>query len=169
MTCEVTCPECKTRHDASAVQYEGISEDFQGRDLMAFKCAACGKSVEAYPVGGADDLPTEYPDEPVWEEEHHVTPRPGVLSFAEFMEEQLQANDHKGGWANESEERLVDRLLAKVAQLSSAIHDGRPLTVLSADVANYAMMIADIEQGYMAEKDEAPYDDRKGYRPGRDR
>lgn len=76
--------------------------------------------------------------------------RPQVQTFAEAMELKLSANDHKGQWKSYGSESAVEwffaRMLEEVDELRAAIDDGEdPVAVLfeAADVANYAMMIAD--------------------------
>jgi len=94
--------------------------------------------------------------------------RPYVDAFADEMEAKLDANRHKGdaeGWQRESAAWLLERLKAEVAELESALawhpcgcreaccqHDyfgrGAPsVTGECADVANFAMMIADVAGG----------------------
>lgn len=85
--------------------------------------------------------------------------RPEVQRFAEAMERQLQANDHKGGWSDEELpwlfERLkqeTDELLAVVKSADIVLRHGNlddyrrfdfsELHREAADVANFAMMIA---------------------------
>jgi len=48
----VTCPECKERSDSEKVEFLDISEDFQGYDVMKFKCPHCGKEVESHVRAG---------------------------------------------------------------------------------------------------------------------
>ncbi|MEK3784716.1 hypothetical protein [Paenibacillus sp. FSL R5-0810] len=69
-------------------------------------------------------------------------PRKAVARFAMDMEEQLRANEHKGGWENSS----VDYLIREMAK------NGRQLKYCSthsefrrrcANIANYAMMLSD--------------------------
>ncbi|GIQ61511.1 hypothetical protein PACILC2_00790 [Paenibacillus cisolokensis] len=76
--------------------------------------------------------------------------RSEVQWFAEQMEENLRENDHKGGWENESIYWLFSRLKEESTELLRAVdlvrdlHDD-PKKIISeaADVANFAMMIAD--------------------------
>lgn len=86
--------------------------------------------------------------------------RPEVRAFANLMEAQLRANDHKPGWKNDTDLGLFERLGEESADLLSALHrhakrlswgDGWVMedTVPrigreAADVANFAMMIADV-------------------------
>ncbi len=69
--------------------------------------------------------------------------RKEVKLFAEQMEIALQRNDHKGGWDNCSFEYLFTRLIEEVGEISQAARNGDPITKECADVANFAMMIAD--------------------------
>lgn len=74
--------------------------------------------------------------------------RPEVRAFAEAMELALQQNDHKGGWSGCSELYLVERMREEEAELvKTLITDGDQLPAIlkeAADVANFAMMIADV-------------------------
>lgn len=79
--------------------------------------------------------------------------RPEVRWFARKMEERLRANDHKGGWNNCDTEWLLGRLNEEVEELESefdrkersghAILRPESIAREAADVANFAMMIAD--------------------------
>ena len=77
--------------------------------------------------------------------------RPEVRWFAEQMELQLQANDWKGGWHNDGLAPLYGRLREEMQELEYAIFPrwqkaaGRIL-LEAADVANFAMMLADNAQ-----------------------
>lgn len=91
-----------------------------------------------------------------------ITPRPAVLWFAEHMELKLRENDHKGGWLGIGMECAQRRMREEALELEQAIvrysfynDDGSPKTEQqdlasrlriireAADVANFAMMIAD--------------------------
>lgn len=75
--------------------------------------------------------------------------RPEVAWFAGIMEERMRANDHKGGWRGDRPADLMLRLYQEAAELYEEIRPGYS-TVPSrvekeaADVANFAMMIADV-------------------------
>ena len=87
--------------------------------------------------------------------------RPEVAAFADAMEAQLRANDHKGGWHDDHHDDLLDRLREETKELADVLDlsggkAGRffpsdpqgptwSAEVLreAADVANFAMMIAD--------------------------
>ena len=75
--------------------------------------------------------------------------RPEVRKFAELMERELRHNDWKPGWKGESELYLVQRLLQETAELVAVLRKGGDLGAEAADVANYAMMIADVS-GWLA-------------------
>lgn len=68
-----------------------------------------------------------------------------VKLFANAMENELRENDHKGGWQNCEMGYLRRRLRQEVEELCRAVDEGRTKDILSeaADVANFAMMIAD--------------------------
>ena len=74
-----------------------------------------------------------------------------VLRFAVEMERKLRANDHKGGWDDDEVEDLLARIPEETAELERAleryysVHTQGPDEVVgeAADVANFAMMVAD--------------------------
>lgn len=88
--------------------------------------------------------------------------RPEVRAFADLMEAQLRANDHKPGWKRDHWIDLFYRLREETLELYDALRDadtydtsdrGARLTREqvfvsagreAADVANFAMMIADV-------------------------
>jgi NTP pyrophosphatase (non-canonical NTP hydrolase) len=77
--------------------------------------------------------------------------RPAVQWFAEQMERKLRENDHKGGWENENIYWLWERLREESKELIYAVNltrdlhaDPENIVRESADVANFAMMIADV-------------------------
>ena len=72
--------------------------------------------------------------------------RPELQQFALAMESRLKENDHKGGWDRESPGWLYARLLEELAELLDALGFGSMENIRreAADVANYAMMIADV-------------------------
>lgn len=87
--------------------------------------------------------------------------RPEVEAFADAMEAQLRANDHKRGWKNDQPGDLMARVFDEVAELDSAVAGllvrrtaATPATLLkeAADVANFAMMIADVCGGLALRK-----------------
>ena len=77
-----------------------------------------------------------------------------VIEFAVEMERQLQDNDHKSGWGHLDLEDLLKMLKEEVEELERAICQGdilippgkkeiNKIIHEAADVANFAMMIAD--------------------------
>lgn len=71
--------------------------------------------------------------------------RSEVIIFAQMMERQLKANDHKTGWKNDAPFDLMERLWEEANELNNT-----PFVLAdkigkeSADVANFAMMVADV-------------------------
>ena len=79
--------------------------------------------------------------------------RPEVFAFACAMESALRLNDYKGGWQEESTDYLLGRVYMEVAELAEAVKKWeltpaapcrRRLRGEAADVANFAMMLADV-------------------------
>lgn len=71
-----------------------------------------------------------------------------VRWFASIMERELKANDHKGGWERDRIVDLLNRVYDEASELNDAINcpgGARPERIIkeAADVANFAMMIAD--------------------------
>jgi NTP pyrophosphatase (non-canonical NTP hydrolase) len=85
--------------------------------------------------------------------------RPEVARFAQDMEQQLRANDHKPGWQRDEWQALLKRLREETSELKDAIYAARTTDVEApaaprlrasvrkeaADVANFAMMLAENE------------------------
>lgn len=70
-----------------------------------------------------------------------------VLRLASEMARKLEANAHKGGWASCPLPYLTKRLSQEVAELKRAIRANKSredVLAECADVANFAMMIADV-------------------------
>ena len=70
-----------------------------------------------------------------------------LLEFAIAMETKLRANAHKGGWQNCTMAYLTRRLGQEAGELRRAIARNAPskeVVAEAADVANFAMMIADV-------------------------
>ena len=73
--------------------------------------------------------------------------RTSVNWFAEQMELKLRDNDHKGGWARCEHSWLLDRLKQEVVELEKELDqvDNQENVIKeAADVANFALMIADL-------------------------
>lgn len=74
--------------------------------------------------------------------------RPEVKAFAALMEGELRKHGHRLGWKECDPEWLMVRLKEEAAELAQAIltHE-ESIPAEAADVANFAMMIADVEGG----------------------
>lgn len=73
-----------------------------------------------------------------------------VLKFAIVMEQKLKENEGKGGWENNSFDSLLELMDSEVSELKHSIRvDGSDRKIIRecADVANFAMMIADNTNG----------------------
>ncbi|HZG59351.1 MAG TPA: hypothetical protein VEY68_02410 [Anoxybacillus sp.] len=82
--------------------------------------------------------------------------RESVKWFAEQMETKLRENDKKGGWDNCKIYWLIKRMREETNELLNAVDLHRDLGATkeniireSADVANFAMMVADIARKYL--------------------
>jgi hypothetical protein len=106
-------------------------------DRFIFFCTHCGNKEEhgiAWPLDIGFQL----------------KPRSEVRWFAKEMESTLKKNDHKGGWQKETMEYLFNRLKEEVDELEPALYDKyRKCIREAADVANFAMMIADNNRAMM--------------------
>lgn len=74
-----------------------------------------------------------------------ISPRSEVLWFANRMEEKLRANDARGGWNRDATTHLMLRMYTQFADLKEAVEkqDHKAAISEAADIANFAMMIAD--------------------------
>lgn len=76
-------------------------------------------------------------------------PRKAVQEFAHDMEKQLKVNDHKGGWQREHyqflDKQMIKNFMALGKELSKDDKDKHEITIRCANIANFAMMIADNE------------------------
>ena len=78
--------------------------------------------------------------------------------FARQMEVVLQANDHKSGWEGLSKKYLIDKLEEEYEELIEAVQKGDATTIATeaADLANVAMMLADLGwRGFGEEESDA--------------
>ena len=118
--------------------------------LCSPACESVGYSVNPPPVPPGP-VPVEAPIE-------GTGLRPCVVAFAWDMERKLRANDHKGGWEGDDWTALHKRMLEEAEELRSVIAgkhllgSGRPwqekraqVRGEAADVANFAMMLAENE------------------------
>lgn len=79
--------------------------------------------------------------------------RPEVKAFACLMEQKLRMNDHRPGWKDTAVCWLWDRLNGEADELLDVVSGGGNVGSEAADVANFAMMIADV-CGALAPKDD---------------
>lgn len=87
--------------------------------------------------------------------------RSEVKWFAEHMESKLQENEHKTGWADCTVDFLSSQIRKNLNELDSMFQElPSNYSVFSAnvirqcsDMANYAMMIADISDKYICKYD----------------
>lgn len=73
-------------------------------------------------------------------------PRDQAFWFAQLMEQELRANEHKAGWEGLSIPYLLERIHANLAQLERAIQHGQPSQTIAgqaADAGNFLMMLCD--------------------------
>lgn len=64
--------------------------------------------------------------------------------FVAAMRRKLAANAHKGGWKDCDPDWLLKRLRQEVDELEEAVQKGQGVLGEAADVANFAMFIADV-------------------------
>ena len=72
--------------------------------------------------------------------------RPELVKFMVVCEAKLRENDNKNHWSGETMEYLHRRLYDEFGELKRAIKAKKPATDIfreCADIANFAMMIAD--------------------------
>jgi hypothetical protein len=76
-------------------------------------------------------------------------PRKSVMEFAHDMEKQLKVNDHKGSWNREHHEFLLNEIYKNLSKLQVALSKEDKskdvITIRCANIANFAMMVADNE------------------------
>jgi NTP pyrophosphatase (non-canonical NTP hydrolase) len=77
--------------------------------------------------------------------------RPVVRIFADAMEREFRANDHKPGWGDSDAKEMIARLDAEVGELKSVVegsksfaNDSAEILSEAADVANFALIVADV-------------------------
>lgn len=70
-------------------------------------------------------------------------PRPKVRKFAWEMEKQLRANEYKGGWKNCDSDFLLNELKKNYNKVWMLCAGDPEVLRRCANIANFAMMIAD--------------------------
>lgn len=91
-------------------------------------------------------------------------PRYLIEEFSAIMDDKMWANDDKPGWHDADPRDLLLELQGEVAELIDAVTDNEcpdAIALEAADVANYAMMIADRMGGI-------PHDDSVDWRGRRE-
>ena len=78
----------------------------------------------------------------------------GVDEMAHEMLKKLYSNRDKRHWSEFSQKWLLNRLRQETSELTRAVEAGKPEDIIreAADVANFAMMIADNARASAAEK-----------------
>lgn len=92
-------------------------------------------------------------------EEGIIVARGSIRWFAEHMESKLKENDHKGGWEENTVDDLFEKMKIEIIELQEELEsDSIPSSIPvwsaniireCADIANFAMMIADITNRYV--------------------
>jgi NTP pyrophosphatase (non-canonical NTP hydrolase) len=130
------CTHCgwvsKALRDADAKAQDGIAAfigKWPGEESDAELLAAVKETTD--PIG---DAPREHSE--------HVS---AVQSFGLAMVNKLDANAHKEHWSCATSLYLLERLREEVLELATALDGGDNTSIRdeAADVANFAMMIAD--------------------------
>ncbi len=105
------------------------------------KCKRCGDFEATHCTGCL----VECMEEVVVEAMEDSNVRPEVTKFAEIMEKQLKANEHKGGWKRCDSSFLMKELQRNYDALWALQPDEDKAQILrrAANIANFAMMIAD--------------------------
>lgn len=83
-----------------------------------------------------------------WTEVHRDDIRPQVIRMARMMEFQLRRNDHRGGWHNCDRVYFLEKLEINLRDLRLNLAAGAHEQAQRdcADLANFAMMMAETEQ-----------------------
>ena len=89
-------------------------------------------------------MPENGPDDRVMGPDR-VKLRPEVQWFAERMEVKVRSNDWKGCWQNMTPTEILARIREDTDELEDVLRGGAVNVMLEAvDVANFAMMLADV-------------------------
>ena len=73
-----------------------------------------------------------------------------VFRFAAEMERTLATHDDRAGWSDETPKWLLTRLIEETVELGQSLAQGESNAVIlrrTTNVANFAMMIADVTYG----------------------
>jgi hypothetical protein len=117
-------------------------------------CPLCCNDIKVLPSGTVldpDDIHPQRQESPV--------PRDAIVRFSRYMEQKLKINDHKKHWNVCSDQYLLSRLKEEVFELEQEMgKSGSGMDVIQecADVANFAMMIADNFRRRIPGEDDLP-------------
>ncbi|WP_342761956.1 hypothetical protein [Bacillus sp. BR3(2024)] len=88
-----------------------------------------------------------------------IAARGSIVWFAEHMESKLKENDHKGGWEENTVDDLFEKLKLELIELQKElapdlVPSSIPVWAANiirecSDIANFAMMIADVTNRYV--------------------
>lgn len=165
----VYCPFVDTYYcdnEKEAIRlYEELKEDLmaEGHDpdtaiylLETKKVAVSVVDEEKMKISNPKDEGMDFDYWAKWEEQNFVEVREPVEWFGRQMEKVLKQNDEKGGWDNCNIYWLIQRIREETNELLSAVNLHRDLGATkeniireAADVANFAMMIADIARKHL--------------------
>lgn len=115
------------------------------KDKIAISDGIYVVNVDGY-IGESTKKEIEFAEKNGKEVEYLCGPVRGELYwFSGIMESKLKKNDFKGGWNTYSMEGLLERMRDEYAELEEALNGVDPEDIAQecADVANFAMMIAD--------------------------
>lgn len=86
--------------------------------------------------------------------------QPVVAWFASAMQAKLDQNRHKGSWRDDDIWQLYARLMQECGELFEAFlraGDAREIIEECADVANFALMIADNARAWKEDREDVAY------------
>lgn len=108
-----------------------------------WRCTHCRTIVEVLTDRTRCNCPNPDPEDAEWVRIEIL--RPSVAAFAQAMEQKLKENDYKGHWDHCSMQYLSMRLTQEREELRRAVEraDSKEVLREAADVANFAMMIAE--------------------------
>jgi fructosamine-3-kinase len=132
-------------HAARAFEANPLYETFRHPsygNLVALRMGEDRDCVNVYELG--DEIANF-----VQQMEPCPLPRKAIRVFSYDMEKQLKVNDHKNGWKKEHHEFLSHELAKNFQKLTEELgkenRDKHEITIRCANIANFAMMIADNE------------------------
>lgn len=135
-----------THEDGRWIKGEG------DRDGVALEACAAQAGLECRFHNTAPTARAEGP-QPSYDGSKSLELRPEVRAFAELMEAALRANDHKPGWKGDHPLDLMTRMRQEAGELGVEVVAGSRTSLEAwrarvgaeaADVANFAMMVADV-------------------------